>query len=958
MEERRGKISQTFSYISQKSRSSKLILRKNLRKHPTAITITAILLIIIAIALFIRIQPASQPFAELQAENAIFIQIQQDIINDISTQYPDLPQQSAQQTIVTTFLNSTAQDSYTFKTGALAGRQINISQEINSLADNIKVLYQDDNNSAYLPDIDTYYWLAYAENVIERGSVGYEDRNGSAWDSRQLAPNGREIAESEKFHPFFLAYSWKALNVVSNLSLREVSAFYPLFVVALTLFITFLIGRRLGSNTGGLIAAAFLAINPYYVGRTLFGRIDTDAWVIFFTALTIYLILEAFMQKKLRNKILAAIGAGFSVALYSITWNAWQYIFIIVVFSIIAYIVYSIAIRYKEWKKALLEQKTKTSASSILGVFLLSSTVFTILLNRGTVAITNLFQFLARATELKSPVLDTLWPNVLTTVAELGTVSISNFVQQVNLFLLFFALVGLLLLSSQIKNKNPSQKITRKEHNYWFWGIILWWIVVFLFFIPPKAINIGFLIFSSNQVFLLFLFAPVTAYLLRKVYAKENLSFVVILLLSWLSITLYFSLTANRFLLLFSLPLSISAGMFIGLFAEKIARWVRRELHLGSRVTMVGTLLIIILLLGIPFNSYVNTAWNTAQQERPTVDDAWWDALKSIEANSSDDAIITSWWDFGHQFKQIAGRSVTFDGATQATPQAYWVGRFFLEQNETKAHGILRMLNCGGNTAFEKLNTEVQNTVTAADTLDAILGENRQIAKNILLEANISENTISQVLEKTHCTPPDSFVITSEDMIGKSGVWAHFGSWNLTRAAAFNSVRTKLHEEEDIVASLQQFGINEEEATKLVAEINALSPAQEEQWLAPWPSYRSHAVPCTANQVISCQNGFIATLDGTVISSGTFEQIGLLVHYNPDTNTQVYTTQNETGTTAVTVVRTPQGRYFAVHSDIQLANSMFTRMFFEEGTSLKHFDLLTKEENILGTTVYVWKAKW
>jgi len=47
------------------------------------------------------------------------------------------------------------------------------------------------------------------------------------------------------------------------------------------------------------------------------------------------------------------------------------------------------------------------------------------------------------------------------------------------------------------------------------------------------------------------------------------------------------------------------------------------------------------------------------------MNDGWYESLTKIKQNASEDAIINSWWDFGHWFKAVGDRAVTFDGTPQ-----------------------------------------------------------------------------------------------------------------------------------------------------------------------------------------------------------------------------------------------------------------------------------------------------
>src|SRR3989338_9936500 len=113
---------------------------------------------------------------------------------------------------------------------------------------------------------------------------------------------------------------------------------------------------------------------------------------------------------------------------------------------------------------------------------------------------------------------------------------------------------------------------------------------------------------------------------------------------------------------------------------------------------------------GIGLNSNViQQSENIVRNDVPLINDAWYKALTRINENSQEDAIITSWWDFGHHFKVIADRAVTFDGTTQSTPQAHWVGRLLSTSSEKEAIGILRMLNCGAEQGTQRINEEIHD---------------------------------------------------------------------------------------------------------------------------------------------------------------------------------------------------------------------------------------------------------
>ena len=186
----------------------------------------------------------------------------------------------------------------------------------------------------------------------------------------------------------------------------------------------------------------------------------------------------------------------------------------------------------------------------------------------------------------------------------------------------------------------------------------------------------------------------------------------------------------------------------------------------------------------------INGAINAASSDLPLINDAWYNTLTFIKDNSTETAIITSWWDFGHHFKAIAERPVTFDGTTQTDQAAHWVGRMFMTDNEAEAVGILRMLDCSHSKAFNTL-MELTNKDShkSLKIVREIILLDKEKARKKLKEYNISAEKIDEIIPYTHCNPPEGYAIASEDMIGKSGVWSHFGSWNFERADIWYNAR-------------------------------------------------------------------------------------------------------------------------------------------------------------------------
>src|SRR3989344_7845481 len=77
-------------------------------------------------------------------------------------------------------------------------------------------------------------------------------------------------------------------------------------------------------------------------------------------------------------------------------------------------------------------------------------------------------------------------------------------------------------------------------------------------------------------------------------------------------------------------------------------------------------------------------------------------------------------------------------------------------------------------------------------------------------------------------------------MVGKAGVWGHFGNWDFGKAAMYYNTN-KLPRNEAVEYLTANFNLTEEEADKIHNEIQNTGG---DQWIASWPSYLSRPSAC------------------------------------------------------------------------------------------------------------------
>ncbi|MBW2966076.1 dolichyl-diphosphooligosaccharide--protein glycosyltransferase subunit STT3, partial [Candidatus Woesearchaeota archaeon] len=841
-----------------------------LKKNKYAIPI---LLILIAMffSIYFRIQPAYLPVTDDWAENTVYNFYRNQIKSEISKEYPNLPDANKNDLVENQFQE------------ILKTQKGMIKQQIEQLSQQYKANFKDSDGQTYLLAIDPYLWYGEVRNYLQNGHFGTDIVDGKDINFLRNGREGKPGQPGSAFHLYFGVYLYKFISIFSNASLMTVFFFIPLIIVTLSVIPAFFIGKRVGGNIGGFFAAMIIAVNAALLSRTPAGFADTDAYNIFFPLMMAWMFIEAFEATDKKKDIIYAGLAGLFAGLYAATWTGWWYVFDFILASVVIFLGYYIFINRKDVKKGMNIIKDVLFTT---GIFVFSSALFVSLFG----GINKFLIFLKgplSVMTIKEVAVTTLWPNVLTTVAEFNEVPLGQIMGQMGgRFLFLIAIIGIILTVIR------TDKYGNRDIKY--------------------------------------------------------ASFLVI----WFIGTAYGFTKGMRFAILMVPAFAIAFGVCIGIIYQYLSKWISKELHINKHITRTVIVVLLLLLLVSPLKA----AARTAKGEVPSMNDAWYDSLIGIKEDS-EDAITTSWWDFGHWFVAISERRVTFDGADQGE-RIHWVGKSLLTESEKVAVGILRMLNCGQEKAPHVLEGYLDNdTVKSVDVLNEIILYDKKEAGEILKKEGLSKKAIENVLDVTHCDGLiPQYYIASEDMIGKAGVWGHFGSWDFNRALMWQTVRNL-----DVVKGTkvlrEEFGLSEEEADNIYYEIQN---NKADRWVSPWPSYLSGSSGCNEEDgIVRCVNGLEIDLDNSKAVVSTQQgkiSLNSLAFINTKEEFELKEIDANSPLSAALI---PSGDGFkSVIMDPKLAGSMFTRLFFFDGHGLQHFKLFSDKMQLTGGRIQVWKVGW
>ncbi len=924
-----------------------------LRAHKGKIVPFLGILLPIILSILLRIQPVNLPITDRWAEETVFGSIKNQIRSQVDQQYPNLPEQNKAPIVQSEFARLRNSNKKA------------LEQQINGQSQFFKSAFKDENGVTYLHEMDPYYWLRLTKNVIAHGHPGDElreiDGKLRPYDTFIFYPKGRHLPP-DNFHAYFQAYLFKLVHLFNADAGVEVVAMYvPVLLSVLAIIPAFFIGRKLSGNLAGFVAAFVVALHPNFLMRTVAGFSDTDPYSLLFPLLIGWIYIEALSTASWKKRLVYAGISGFFLGFFTFAWGSgWWYSLQIIIVSQLIYLTFSlIKIVVNRKDAAHPESKTNTRSSlAILLFFLLagaaSTSLFTSFQTFKDGFIAGPMSFLTLKAALKPVGTATVWPNVFSTVEEQAAESIKETIKMVAMgsnALFLVALLGLLFLFLPVESKEKSNKYKL----YFLGGSFLWYILVVA--IAPK----------SSSLFIVAMLAPVGMHLLLNLrHAQENKLGISLLVAIWFAATVFASAQGARFSSLSASSVGIILGIGIAAIVSKGTKLLTPTVKLNPLILKGAFFLVIVLLFIAPMKISIAAAKNGV----PFIDDTWYAALQKIDQFAAKGAVITSWWDFGHWFKAIGNRPATFDGTSQNTPNAYYVGKMLLEKNETLAVSLLRMVNCGQNSAHDTINRRYNDTPKTLDLLYRIIAISRNEAQATLIKEGFDEETTEEILSFTHCNPPESFFITSEDMVSKGFVWGHFGLWNFSRSLIYKTLREEGFRDniEKAAEFLQgRFNITRKEAEDIFFEVESFSGSrQAETWIAPWPNYQGD-IPCKErknNSIICTQGGTaifalnLTTLDTPGISTrqGIENPEGVIIPLEDGS----YARRTFPSTFPASVMIKPQGndRYTAFFMDSPHAGSLFAKLMFFDGHGLKHFEKFSDGLTIFGSRVIIWKVNW
>ncbi|HNX80854.1 MAG TPA: STT3 domain-containing protein [Candidatus Omnitrophota bacterium] len=401
------------------------------------------------------------------------------------------------------------------------------------------------------------------------------------------------------------------------------------------------------------------------------------------------------------------------------------------------------------------------------------------------------------------------------------------------------------------------------------------------------------------------------------------------LLVVWVLCMLFASTKGMRFVMLLLTPL----GIMLGWLGQKLCDYfIRRKMGLFFSVTLA--------ILLITICSFFGQAYKNAVQILPFMNDAWYETLSYMRKATPSQAIINSWWDFGDWFESVARRRVIFDGQSQNTPQAYWMARVLLANDEKHAERILRMLNNGGNQAFEIIQKNLKDPYASIILLQKALSASREEAIRLFEKKLVPDDTL-RVVHILFDKPSPAYFVVDYSMKDKIGSISFIGNWDFMRNYVSDAF-VRGDSREKIVSTLGAWGVERTRALRLYGVVRDMPVSKRDAWVSERVHFISPLLSGVRhNAVILFDGGLVYDPAAqTVYAYSSGKQRYLLprsVFVEQPTGSIVKYPM--AGTTAAFSVLIFQdgGQYRAFKLDEQLAASIFVRLYYLRDSPLHYF---------------------
>ena len=479
-------------------------------------------------------------------------------------------------------------------------------------------------------EFDPFFNYRATEYILENGTDAYFN-----WiDEKSWHPFGRNVSETSQVTLHLTAASlYPIFNFGS--SLYDFTIFLPLVFGSLTAIVVFAFVRVLGGTTAGLFAALIFSISLPIFTRGLIGWFKSEPLGLFFAFLALYLFVSGLKFNKGKISLIKLIFGGLFLSLGFSAWGGILFFLIPIVLFYFALPFFKNKDNFIIWAAptfsislivfSLIFERTSTFIIGYAGLAILLPTIFVII--SGII-----MKFSSERTKIRNCII------ILISFIVSGVGIFNSGIIGLPSFRYLNAVNPFLTSQDSLTDSVAEHMTTSITLSFTFLSVFLIFAVIGMWFLfSKKTINLK----TDMRIFAIFISI----------------------------VAIYVSSAFIRLELFASVAIIILGSIGLTILTQKIFEQNKQNL------TKLIFPVIIIILFIIPVTLPENNTWLGWADFAPSIlnggstfsnfsSNDWKDATLWLKENTSEDAIVASWWDYGYWITTLSERTTLADNAT------------------------------------------------------------------------------------------------------------------------------------------------------------------------------------------------------------------------------------------------------------------------------------------------------
>jgi dolichyl-diphosphooligosaccharide--protein glycosyltransferase len=428
--------------------------------------------------------------------------------------------------------------------------------------------------------------------------------------------------------------------------------------------------------------------------------------------------------------------------------------------------------------------------------------------------------------------------------------------------------------------------------------------------------------------------------------------FILYLLFVWLLSALFLTHFGIRFTLFLALPLGISLGLLWDIAAGFFLR-LKKGLRAGVSVCVFSAMCLVPLYNASTF------------AQLPVMNRTWQVVLSRIKQDTPKNAVINAWWDYGDFIMTLADRATVHDASYQHAPVTYWVSRALLSDNENEAFGILRMIDSGGNNAFDEISSALGGDKIAALKLvnNLVLLDSKSGRELLLRHIKDRPAVVEKIIQSTYGCKNPAYLLIEDRMLSFFSTIFRVGRWDFEKSQLWLKFRNS--QEAEFTDYAQKIsGYSQEDARVAFVNFRLMDELDALNWITdtsvPLYSDISKLDSAQNNKMLLFDNGLAIEQDGSrpyfrdYITERWFIP-GKVILVDKEGMRELVNSGGEQDYAAL--LQKEDDTFKSAIISSAFSRTLFFKLFFNKGRGLKHFRLTLHESSPDKTEIYLYKIE-